>query len=81
MAQGFRRYFAFSGVNMGKKKKGPIDPKKLTAAELAQVLTKAGDRKVTAAQIRSDIKMGAPVRSDKRINLVHYAAWLAREAD
>jgi len=29
--------------------------------------------------IRYDIEAGAPVNADGTVNLVHYAAWLAKE--
>jgi hypothetical protein len=32
------------------------------------------------ARIRQDLAAGAPVNADGTVNLVHYAAWLTREA-
>ena len=31
--------------------------------------------------LRADLAAGAPTNPDGTINLVHYAAWLAREAE
>ncbi len=56
-----------------------IDPQALTLEELAKILSAAGGKKITAAQIQADLDSGAPRRSDGRVNLVHYTAWLARQ--
>ena len=58
-----------------------LDPTALTVTEAAQLLTAAGAGEVTSDQIEADIAAGAPVGSDGRINLLHYAAWLNRELD
>ncbi len=52
----------------------------LTPAQAAKILAAAGHRRITEAMVRADIKAGAPTNADGTINLVHYAAWLAREA-
>ena len=64
----------------------------LTPAQAAKILAAAGSRRITEAMVRADIDAGAPTNprnADPRnadpqnpvtINLVHYAAWLAREA-
>ena len=52
---------------------------RLTLADAAMVLSRAGARPVTEAMLRADIESGAPVNADGTINLVHYAAWLAKE--
>ena len=53
----------------------------LTLDQLARLLSAAGKRRITAAEIAADLDAGAPVNPDGTVNLVHYAAWLAREAD
>lgn len=58
---------------------GAVNPMALTVEELARLLTAAGGLRVTPEQVRADLEAGAPVGRDGRINLVHYAAWLARE--
>lgn len=52
----------------------------LKVDELAKLLSAAGGTPVTAAQVRADIKAGAPVIKGRpqRMNLVHYTAWLAQ---
>jgi hypothetical protein len=45
---------------------------------MQQILTAAGGRPVTDEMVRKDIEAGAPVNPDGTINLIHYAAWLAR---
>jgi len=52
----------------------------LTAPQAAKVLSAAGGRRITEAMLRADIAAGAPVNADGTLNLVHYAAWLVREA-
>ncbi len=47
--------------------------------EMARMLSGAGGKRVTPEQVQADLDAGAPVGRDGRINLVHYAAWLARE--
>ena len=47
--------------------------------DLAAILSRAGGKAVTAETIRADVDAGAPVNPDGTMNLVHYAAWLARE--
>jgi hypothetical protein len=56
-----------------------IDPQALTLEEVARLLSAAGGKKITAAQIQADLEAGAPQRPDGRVNLVHYAAWLAQQ--
>ncbi len=51
----------------------------LTAAQTARLLAAAGQRRITEEMVRADIDAGAPVNADGTVNLVHYAAWLARE--
>ena len=56
-----------------------LNPAALAVADAARVLTRAGGGGVTAEMLRADIDAGAPTNADGTINLVHYAAWLARE--
>ena len=52
----------------------------LTPAQAARILAAAGKRRITEAMVKTDIEAGAPTNADGTLNLVHYAAWLAREA-
>ena len=52
----------------------------LTPAQAAKILAAAGQRRITEAMVKADIETGAPTNADGTINLVHYAAWLVREA-
>ena len=56
-----------------------LDPQSLSPERLAQLLTAAGRRLVTADMIREDIAAGAPADARGNLNLVHYTAWLAGE--
>ena len=52
----------------------------LTPTQAAKILSAAGNRRITEAMVRADIKAGAPINADGTVNLIHYAAWLALEA-
>ena len=52
----------------------------LTPAQAAKILAAAGQRRITEAMVKADLAAGAPANADGTINLIHYAAWLAREA-
>lgn len=56
----------------------PLNPAKLTAEDLARVLSQAGEP-VTTQQIEQDLADGAPANKDGTIHLVHYAAWLVTQ--
>jgi len=57
----------------------PADPTKLSAAQLASLLSAAAKAKVTPQMIRADLAAGAPSNPDGTLHLVHYTAWLLRE--
>jgi hypothetical protein len=59
--------------------KPSLRPTSLTVVDAARLLTKAGGQSVTIAMLEADLASGAPANADGTINLVHYAAWLARE--
>ncbi|HJZ90095.1 MAG TPA: hypothetical protein VKE40_04435 [Gemmataceae bacterium] len=59
-------------------KQSPLNPNALTAADAFRLLAKAS--RVTEAMLRADLAAGAPTNPDGTINLVHYAAWLVKEA-
>jgi len=58
---------------------GSLDPNRLTVEQAARVLSTSGRKLVTVEMLQRDIEAGAPTNADGTINLVHYAAWLARE--
>jgi hypothetical protein len=57
---------------------GGGNPTSLSVEEMARLLSAGGQKKVSPQEIHTDIAAGAPVNSDGRMNLVHYAAWLAQ---
>jgi hypothetical protein len=59
--------------------KAALNPSALTVAEVAKLLSAAGGKKITPAQIQADLDDGAPAGPGGTINLVHYTAWLLRE--
>jgi hypothetical protein len=50
----------------------------LPLVDLAALLSRVGGKPVTAEMIRADIDAGAPANPDGTMNLIHYAAWLAK---
>ena len=56
-----------------------LNPTALTVADVAKMLSAAGRQRVTPEQIGADVAAGAPTNADGTINLVFYAAWLAKE--
>jgi len=63
-----------SGVN------APLTPSRLAVSAVVAVLRSAGSRHITEEALRRDIAAGAPVNPDGTMNILHYAAWLAKEA-
>jgi hypothetical protein len=59
---------------------GALSPSAMTLQQAARVLAAVGARYATVENLRRDIEAGAPVNADGTVNLVHYAAWLARES-
>lgn len=60
------------------------DPVKITAltpGQVAKLLSQVGSWGITAEMVGADLDAGAPKNTDGTVNLIHYAAWLAREAD
>lgn len=55
----------------------PLNPAALSADELAKILSSAGGKRVSVAQVRALVKRGAPTDGKGRFHLVHVTAWLA----
>lgn len=53
----------------------------LTVEQMAEILGKAGGFAITAEDVKSDIERGAPADSEGRMNLLAYAAWLAKDTN
>jgi hypothetical protein len=47
---------------------------------MARLLSAAGPKAVTMEMLQADIAAGAPSNVDGTMNLVHYVAWLLKEA-
>jgi hypothetical protein len=58
---------------------GGINPASLSVEDMSRLLSAAGGKRIAPEEIQADIEAGAPVGPDGRMNLVYYAAWLARE--
>ena len=54
--------------------------RRLSVGRLAKLLTTEFDTPVTVEMLEADIADGAPTNPDGTLNLVHYAAWLAKKA-
>lgn len=57
-----------------------LNPTALPVEVAARLLSKAGGQEVTEDMIREDIEAGFPANEDGTVNLIRYAAWLAKEA-
>lgn len=55
----------------------PPSPSALSIDQLAELLSKAGGRKIAAADLERFVAAGAPTNGDGTIHLIHLAAWLA----
>ena len=51
----------------------------LSAAELAELLRKAGSSSVSMERISRLLESGAPSNPDGTIDLVHFSAWMVKE--
>ncbi len=51
----------------------------LTVAQVAKLLSVAGEHQITEAMVRDDLELGAPANANGTMNLVNYTAWLVRE--
>lgn len=52
---------------------------RMPLAEAAALFARFRTRHTTVDRIRADLAAGAPANPDGTLNLIHYAAWLARE--
>ena len=57
----------------------PINPNAMPLDVATKVLARMSPG-VTEAMLQGDVAAGAPTNPDGTVNLVHYAAWLVREA-
>jgi hypothetical protein len=57
----------------------PIDPARVSADQLAKLLSNVSRSRIEVDAIHRDLESGAPRNSDGTLNLVHYAPWLVRE--
>ncbi len=57
-----------------------LNPSAMSVADAARVFARLGGNEITEALLRGDIDAGAPTNHDGTINVVHYAAWLVKQA-
>jgi hypothetical protein len=57
----------------------PLNPTALPLADAARALSQVGGEPITEEMLRADVEAGAPTNPDGTLNLVHYAAWLAKQ--
>ena len=67
-------------MNANDAKTSRLSPAALSVADAARVLTRVGSSPITEEMLRADLDAGAPANADGTINLVHYTAWLIKEA-
>lgn len=65
---------------MQNSEKKPLNPTGLPLADAAKLLSAASGIAVRVEQLEADVAAGAPTNPDGTLNLVHYAAWLVKEA-
>jgi hypothetical protein len=58
---------------------GQVDPTRLSLEQAAKLLSAAYRERIDVEKIRLDLEDGAPAGGDGSINLVNYAAWLAKK--
>lgn len=57
-----------------------VTPTAMSPAQVAEFLTRAGDKPVAEVDVQQDIEAGAPKNPDGTVNFLHYVAWLATKA-
>lgn len=65
---------------MQNPEKKPLSLAGLPLADMARLLSAASGIAVTREQLEADVAAGAPTNADSTLNLVHYGAWLVKEA-
>ena len=56
-----------------------LNPSALTVADAARLLSRVSGQSISESMLNNDIALGAPTNANGTINLIHYAAWLAKE--
>jgi len=64
---------------MVEQSKNPVTLTALPVADLAKILASAYGRKITEEQVREVAETGGLIRADGTVNLIQYAAFLAKE--
>ena len=59
--------------------RSPLNPMALSQADAARLLARSSGQPITFEMLQADLDDGASSNADGTINLVHYAAWLAKE--
>ena len=67
-------------MNHGSEGRPILSPTALSIDDAVRLLNRASGSALTSEMIEADVASGAPTNPDGTLNLVHYAAWLAREA-
>ena len=61
------------------EQEGAVDPQRLSIDQAAKMMATAFKRRIEAEKVRQDVEDGAPTNGDGTLNLVQYAAWLAKQ--
>ena len=56
-----------------------LDPRSLSIADVARLLTSTSGRAVTEEMVRITVAAGLPLKADDRIDILVLTAWLNRE--
>ena len=57
----------------------PLDPKALSVADAARVLSRASGRPVTEEMLREAVRAGLPLKANERLDIFALAAWLNQQ--
>ncbi len=57
-----------------------VNPTALPRADAARLLSAAGGQHISVEMLEADVAAGAPTNANGTFNLMHYAAWLVKEA-
>ena len=65
-------------VNSGPDPTSQVKPTAMSVSDAARVLSRLSGLVITVEMLEADIRSGAPTNRDGTLNLIHYAAWLAK---
>ena len=74
-----KRFVAGKALGAEMAKTDQLSITSLPLEQAAKLLAKAGSQRASVALLQRELEAGAPRNGDGTLNLIHYAAWVARE--